>query len=300
MDAGLPVGTLFDSRKPEQMEKDLETATRQHAALPGVSRLELGGELVAGKAWRTGREGRGRKERVHRRPEESPRNRRLVAGARCGFRAHVLRTRSKPRSASARRCRCHRSRQAQRHYRPLPGDPDASAGHLSQQRRSRSALSGRADSAAASHAASCRFLQTARKARVGPSRIVERRRHRRNDLSHPVSDGDARRRRRRPVGTGRAGMEQPRPRPRRSAQRWAGRRFGVPGRYTNCSRRDGRLAGGSRSRMPTAWRSSSRPACSASKRGTARSAAPTSTRCSKPTMPASMPIAPRRSCSSRT
>lgn len=34
MDAGLPVGTLFDSRPPEQMEKDLATATRQMSPYP--------------------------------------------------------------------------------------------------------------------------------------------------------------------------------------------------------------------------------------------------------------------------
>lgn len=34
MDAGLPVGTLFDSRKPEQMDKDLESATRQLLPYP--------------------------------------------------------------------------------------------------------------------------------------------------------------------------------------------------------------------------------------------------------------------------
>jgi len=34
MDAGLPLGTLFDSRKPEQMEKDLETATRKMLSYP--------------------------------------------------------------------------------------------------------------------------------------------------------------------------------------------------------------------------------------------------------------------------
>jgi len=34
MDAGLPVGTLFDSRKPEQMDKDLTTATRGMAPYP--------------------------------------------------------------------------------------------------------------------------------------------------------------------------------------------------------------------------------------------------------------------------
>ncbi|HEV3386729.1 MAG TPA: hypothetical protein VG097_18075, partial [Gemmata sp.] len=34
MDAGLPVGTLFDSRKPEQMDKDLQQATRQLLPYP--------------------------------------------------------------------------------------------------------------------------------------------------------------------------------------------------------------------------------------------------------------------------
>lgn len=34
MDAGLPIGTLFDSRKPEQMDKDLETATKLMLTYP--------------------------------------------------------------------------------------------------------------------------------------------------------------------------------------------------------------------------------------------------------------------------
>jgi len=34
MDAGLPIGTLYDSRKPEQMDQDLTTATRQMSPYP--------------------------------------------------------------------------------------------------------------------------------------------------------------------------------------------------------------------------------------------------------------------------
>jgi outer membrane protein assembly factor BamB len=36
MDAGLPVGTLFDSRKPEQMEKDLQQASKQLIPYPAL------------------------------------------------------------------------------------------------------------------------------------------------------------------------------------------------------------------------------------------------------------------------
>lgn len=36
MDAGLPVGTLFDSRKPEQMDKDLEQANKQLLTYPAL------------------------------------------------------------------------------------------------------------------------------------------------------------------------------------------------------------------------------------------------------------------------
>ena len=102
MDAGLPLGTLFDSRKPEQMEKDLETATRQMLSYPAFRGWSWAANWWLEKHGAAAAIGEAEKVGVHRRSEKRPRNRRLVFRAGRGFRPRLSRTPWTPKIGSAK------------------------------------------------------------------------------------------------------------------------------------------------------------------------------------------------------
>ncbi len=161
-----------------------------------LPRVELGGQLVGRQArGRRGRRARG-EGRVRRGPREGddqghlePCSRHRVGpGSRAG---------GAGRATVPRRPAEGRSGEAQRDDRPVPRNGRPAAGHVPERRRGGPSLPGRADPASGRRRAQRGLLQAPRQARLGPSRALERRRHRRDDPADPLSDGDAWGRRRR-------------------------------------------------------------------------------------------------------
>ena len=244
MDAGLPVGTGFDARKPEQFADAITKVTTDLDGYPAFRGWSWAANWWIGKrganAAATPEQKTAYEAALKCAKETGAWD--LVPGSSIGRRAGSRRSRRATVPGGAAQGR---AGQGQRHDRPLPGGRGGPAHHVPKRRRSGSALSVGADPAAAGDAAQRRFLQAARQTGVGPSGAVERRRDRGHDLSHGPADGDARGRRgrlvrQRPGLAGRSG----RPALGRS---WGALRLPKPGRPAQAIRP---LAGHDRKRRP--------------------------------------------------
>ena len=191
MDAGLPVGTGFDARKPEEYVRDITRVSKDLADYPALRGWSWAANWWIGKlgaAAATSPEQKKAYEAAVKRARETGAWDPVLEQVSDAVLHHAV--------AAERQFNATLQKvapgQVERDDRPLSRRRRDSADHVPQRRRSRFAISIGANPAAASHPAQCRLLQAARQTGLGASRIVERRGDRRHDRSDAHANGDAR------------------------------------------------------------------------------------------------------------